>query len=473
MASDLGRHLKNGEIILSTKIPITTNLYSYTFSDYPFVNHHWGFGVLAFLSYKLVGFNGLTLLNAAILTLTIFLVLRYTSKRAGFVYVLLAFLIVLPLLTYRAEIRPETLSALFMVLIVLLLSTDTGFLKKVVLILLIQILWVNIHVFFVFGLMLTLFHFVVKRSSILLLPAQALACLVNPLGLRGALYPLQIFNDYGYRIVENQTPFLLLKVIPNPIYYYLLAASAIFFLLILVSTKGWSKSSGFLFFGLLSLIFMAGSLKMVRLMPYFGLFGLVTLAYCLQYLCQNYKQLLATVFSQPAILMLMGGLGFGVILILTTSNLYNPMRNIGLGLLPGTQGSMVFYKENNLQGPIFNNYDAGGYLIFYLYPNQKVFVDNRPEAYPSSFFTNEYVPMQEKQEIWSTLSEKYGFNTIYFYRHDYTPWAQPFLIERIKDPVWAPVYVDDFALILVKRVAQNQAIIDKYELPKSTFLISL
>jgi len=108
-------------------------------------------------------------------------------------------------------------------------------------------------------------------------------------------------------------------------------------------------------------------------------------------------------------------------------------------------------------------------LIFYLYPKQKVFVDNRPEAYPSSFFKTEYVPMQENDNIWTSLSNKYGFNVIYFYRLDYTPWAQPFLISRIKDPVWAPVYVDDYALIMLKRNPTNESIIKSHELPKELF----
>ena len=47
--------------------------------------------------------------------------------------------------------------------------------------------------------------------------------------------------------------------------------------------------------------------------------------------------------------------------------------------LPEINASADFFKTENIKGSIFNNYDIGGYLIFNLFPNQKLFVDNRPE----------------------------------------------------------------------------------------------
>lgn len=77
--------------------------------------------------------------------------------------------------------------------------------------------------------------------------------------------------------------------------------------------------------------------------------------------------------------------------------------------------------------------------------------------------------MQEKQEVWEQTLTQYNFNTIWFYRLDATPWAQAFLIARVNDPQWAPVYVDDFTIIFARRNTQNAGIIQKYELPHSMF----
>jgi len=476
MASDLGRHLKNGEVIISSKQPITTNLYSYTHPNFPFIAHHWGFGVIAYGIFKVVGFNGLTIFNATLSFLTVVLVLKYSAKRVGLAYTCIGFLLVLPLFVYRTEIRPETISALFVILTIYLLAGNVRLRYKLILIFILQVLWVNIHVFFVFGLFLSTTYLVTlivranyqrARYVLILLIAQLLATLLNPYGLKGALYPLQILNDYGYRIIENQTPFLLLKVIPSPIYYYLLAISAVTILLITLSIGSAIKKD--LFYTVVSVVFLLGSLKMVRLMPYFAIFALFSLSYCFYTLNQKIGDFLKKLIVRPIVQTLLGGVGFFVAFVLVSTNLYNPLTNLGLGLMPKVSGSADFFKENNIQGPIFNNYDSGGYLIFYLYPKQKVFVDNRPEAYPSSFFKTEYVPMQENDNIWTSLSNKYGFNVIYFYRLDYTPWAQPFLISRIKDPVWAPVYVDDYALIMLKRNPTNESIIKNHELPKELF----
>ena len=148
-------------------------------------------------------------------------------------------------------------------------------------------------------------------------------------------------------------------------------------------------------------------------------------------------------------------------------NLQN-FRN-SFGLRPGVNRSAEFFKRNHLEGPIFNNYDIGGYLIYHLFPQERVFVDNRPEAYSVSFFKDIYVPMQEKEEVWKKMDERYRFNAIFFYRRDITPWAQPFLIQRIQDFAWAPVFVDDETIILLKRNAKNASLIERYELPGEIF----
>jgi len=143
----------------------------------------------------------------------------------------------------------------------------------------------------------------------------------------------------------------------------------------------------------------------------------------------------------------------------------------GLGLEQGRTQAAQFFLKNNLSGPIFNNYDIGGYLIYFLYPKEKVFVDNRPEAYPPDFFTETYVPMQEDNGVWQKMEKKYHFETIFFYRLDLTPWSQTFLVNRIQDKTWAPVWVDGSTIIFVKRDEKNQEIIRRFELPQEMFSV--
>ena len=168
--------------------------------------------------------------------------------------------------------------------------------------------------------------------------------------------------------------------------------------------------------------------------------------------------------------------GVGIIMLLYTFSErkdYHGYFNVKLdtGLREGINTSAEFYKGLKIQGPIFNNYDIGGYLIYHLYPQEKVFVDNRPEAYSVSFFEDIYYPMMADETKWKEMDAKYNFNCIYFDRNDNTEHGQPFLIRRIEDPEWVPIFADqrDPAIILLKRNQQNAAIIAQYELPKSMF----
>ena len=53
---DLGRHLKNGQLFIENGLIPKINLYSYAYPDYPFINHHWGSGVLFYWIQRLSWF---------------------------------------------------------------------------------------------------------------------------------------------------------------------------------------------------------------------------------------------------------------------------------------------------------------------------------------------------------------------------------------------------------------------------------
>jgi len=270
-------------------------------------------------------------------------------------------------------------------------------------------------------------------------------------------------------LIENQSLFFMQKRFSSPVYVYfefafVLAVESFVFLLVDGKIKeGLWKIILILFFGALSM-------KVVRGFPLFGLFFAPVVAENLYdgiwrrfELRQNFLNGIVMVLSASILL-------FGLVI---ERGLFSPIDGrTGLGLIKNINASAEFFKDNALKGPVFNNYDIGGYLIYHLFPKEKVFVDNRPEAYSVSFFENQYIPMQENENVWKEMNEKYGFNIIFFYRKDITPWAQPFLIRRIEDSDWVPVFVDNFALILAKNNEINKEIIEKYRLPKGIFVVT-
>ena len=148
--------------------------------------------------------------------------------------------------------------------------------------------------------------------------------------------------------------------------------------------------------------------------------------------------------------------------IFTVKNLHTT----GATLPQGASKGVTFFQANNLTGPLFNNFDIGSYLSYRLYPEEKVFIDGRPEAYPSSFIQDVYIPMQEDPQHFAKIEKQYNFTTIFFSHTDQTPWAKQFLQHIVVNDSWKIVYLDPAVIILVKDTPQNADIISKYAMNK-------
>lgn len=485
--ADLGRHLKNGELFFNNfQIP-HTNLYSYTHADFPFINHHWGAGVIFYSIFKISGFRGLSIFFIIVSLVTFLLFFHIAWRWAGFGLPGILSILAIPVLAARVEIRPEILSYFFAsVFFWILWNYRAGKISKRFLYLLpfLQLVWVNTHIYFFLGGVITLAFAVesavqvwIKKDRSVLVHAKMLAfvfvmlgvaVLLNPSGIRGALYPLFILQNFGYRLFENQSFWFIESLFSYPPALYFKILFIVFILSwAAVFKKVLQKEADFpvaLF--LLSLFFGSIALYAVRNFAIFSYFALTVSAV-------NFSQL--KIFSPKrenhfttAVLIIL----FLAIILIINPAYWSSRGSFGLGLADGTTKAADFFKARKIQGPVFNNYDIGGYLIYYLYPRAKVFVDNRPEAYPAAFFHDIYIPMQEDENKWHEQDAKYNFNTIFFWRNDLTPWGQKFLITRIKDPAWAAVYLDNYAIIFLKRIETNKAVIAKYEIPASVFSTS-
>jgi hypothetical protein len=481
--ADLGRHLKNGEMVLQKNFDVLyTNFYSYTYPQYPFINHHWASGVFFYFIWKLFGFTGLHLFFIILSLVVFFLFFKLAQKNSNFTISVLVALLLIPLIAERREIRPEIFSYFFLALFFWILwHYRQGQISARWLILLpiAGIFWVNLHINFIFGLFL-IGVFLLEgifvsglrdkkkmKNLIIVFVFTAAGFLINPFGLKGLLYPFNIFREYGYRIVENQSVWFLEKIgiINNPnlllfeilISLFILGSVLLFFL----NRKEFS-----LIFFILGATFGILAFMALRNFTIFGLFSLVILSYNLDKILGKFKH-------RPETLKFVAAIAFLIVFIFNIINNYQAIiyKGRGFGLYFGDNASAEFFKEQGIKGPIFNNYDIGGYLIYHLFPEEGVFVDNRPEAYPTSFFQEIYIPIQENEEVWKKLSEEYNFNAIFFSHRDITPWAQKFLINRINDENWAPVFADQYAIIFLKRNDLNKKIIEKYEIPKEFFRV--
>lgn len=462
---DIGRHIKSGQIVWQEKIIPQTNFFSYTYPDSPFINHHWLSGLILYFLFILIGFKGLIILKTIILLITFLIVFLISSKKGNFWLAVFFSIPVIFLLCERTEVRPEIFSFLLIAIFLYSLLYYSSS-RKIFWLVPLQFLWTNLHIYFPIGFLMTagfLFEQIIfKRKKIfkdktirrlfLLLILLILVCLINPAGIKGAVYPFRIFKGYGYQIVENQSPFFLENMMHNP--------SVVFFkiivpLLLLSFLLNLKKFSPFLFLASLSVCILG--CQMIRGLPLIGLIALPVLSINSKPWFEKRiksNNLILSSFFIP-FLIILNLLSFKGIVKLND-------KPKGLGLTFQTADSAEFFKKENISGPIFNSYDNGSYLIFYLYPQEKVFADNRPEAYPRFFFEDIYREMQLNEEKWQTLSQEYGINAIYFPSNEATPWGTEFVQKRIGDPDWALVYADSQNIIFLKRNEINKAIIDKY-----------
>lgn len=473
---DIGRHLKSGQIIWETKNVYNTNLFSFTEPSHLFINHHWLSEVIFWRLYLLVGLKGLIAFKVLTILASFGLIWLAVYRQTGLRPWLVAMPLGLLVFLERTDVRPEIFSYLF--LSFFLWATLRAKYQKdyrwLWFLPILQIAWTNLHIYFVLGPGLLLLFLIdclttslpraIKNKIWLVTALTGLATLINPSFLKGALMPLTIMNHYGYTVVENQSVAFLQN-------YGLLLKSINFFegsavilaISFLLALKNSRKNITFEF--LTALVFAILGFKMIR---NFGLYALATTPI----LALNLKTVPWPAWSQKIrpkiiislIFLLLGGWWAKEI---TNNHFYQWLRlerEFGLGIPRGAQGGIDFIRKNHVAGPVFNNFDVGSFLIWKLYPEQKVFVDGRPEAYSPEFFEKIYKPMQADPALWKKYSEQYGINYIFFDHHDITPWAQSFLQNITKNPQWVPVYLDASVITFIKNIPVNQELIKKYPL---------
>jgi len=505
---DLGRHLENGKVIWSEPQVLYKNLFSYTEPDHPFTNHHWLSGVAYFLLYQIGGFKGLNILNILLALGAVLVTWLHARKVSGPIIAAIIGLPAIIMMSERTDIRPEMFSLLFIVLTFYLLekwrgNENKGKSNRKILFTLVGLLliWVNLHIYFFAGLFLiSLFAtlslvmdyfkwpgpaawknlFNKNRQKIYLMAGTWIACLINPHFIYGLTYPFNIFKTYGYDIVENKSPFYLEKLMldQNILVYKVFLGVVIFsFALKIILDLGKKRKLNderFIFNLTVSIFFIVLSAFAIRNLPIFGLICWPVAALNFYSIRNDFFRLKEGMLKE----MVLVGLSIAFILFLLALNHIiidgkNEGKiirnNFGLSLASGADDSIKFFRENNLAGPIFNNYDLGSALTFWLYPKEKVFTDNRPEAYSKEFFQQIYVPMQNNEDTWKKYSGQYGINLIYFSHPDGTPWARQFLASRLRDPDWPLIYFDAKAVIMIKNDAKNQELVKKFALDKERF----
>ncbi|WP_422930310.1 tetratricopeptide repeat protein [Singulisphaera sp. PoT] len=227
--TDFWWHLRTGDLIRSTGSVPTHDLYTFTVPDHPWIDLHWIFQVLISWGYE---HGGVIALNIAkcIITCASLLFLIICKRREWPVWcMLLAWLPALLVLSGRMYIRPETLTLFYLAAFLGILTAWDRIPWLAFLLPVVQLAWVNTQGLFVLGPILLGFALVdavfrrqafaesrkrwwkiVGVSTVL----TGLVCFINPYGIRGALYPLELAGTMGNPIFSET----IAELTPIPVF---------------------------------------------------------------------------------------------------------------------------------------------------------------------------------------------------------------------------------------------------------------
>ena len=422
-------HLKTGEWIWAHGRLPPGDIFSHSLPGAPWNLHEWLFQVLLYLVHAAGGdplvFLLSALLAAGALTLTATLAARHLGNP---LLGLLAALFFLSAYLAFVVPRPHLFSYLFFAWLLKVLwdARYEGRLRGLITIPLLMPLWVNLHGGYFIALAF-FFGFVVLEGlrAVTAAPearprplylkavcgaaaASLLASFLNPEGPAHLLYPLYVLGQSANQtFIAEWASFNFSEPMAR---WYLLAVLGF---LALFLSRGRRPDLTEMLIPLLTLA--AGFLSM-RHAPFAVL---VMIAYAgqavgagaLEPVSQRLKRLARRRHSGQDLSPRAESALLSVVSLVLAALLAAVL------LLPNGKAEdreffadgLAFIEQNDLQGPMLNQYGLGGYLIWHLWPERPVYIDGRADLYGDAFI-EEYATMVAGEPGWRRLFDAKGFS---------------------------------------------------------------
>ncbi|RJP70888.1 MAG: tetratricopeptide repeat protein [Candidatus Abyssobacteria bacterium SURF_17] len=489
--TDIWWHLSAGRYIFQTHTIPHADIFTYPSAGHEWIDLHWLFQVILYGVHSAWGSYGISILFILIFSAT-FLTLWGACRPVKYrLAAFLLFWLALMACSSRFLPRPEAFTYLMISLYVLLLhGFERGHCKQAVFLLVpLQVVWTNMQGLFILGPFLIfafLFPMVVmpfgarvlkrewsrpqpdsvKRLAAVFL-GSIVACLINPYGIQGFLFPFTLFtraggleNMFARSIAELQPPFSGYNL-TTPLKYFgvFLALSAA---ALVLDFKNLKVSHIIIFAGTAYL-----ALNARRNVPIFVIAFLPLAVFHAGNLLERVEQgwngkfrsVMKAIGVACAILLALVS-AFYAFSVLTNRYYISDKRaeRFGFGfkeqMFPN--GSFVFLKEKEVRGPLFNNVDIGGFFIWKMYPDEKAFIDARLEANSAEVFAEYFQAMSDPQAF-EALSQKYGFNAIVL---SHGSGDALFLMPDLySSPRWTLVYLDPLAAVFARNRPENATLI--------------
>ena len=402
--TDTWWHLSQGRFYVDNGLAVS-DPFSYTTEGNEWVKFSWAADTLYYLTWRSLGFDALVILRFLILA-AVMAILHALGRRAGLAPAMSIPLLVMASLAmqFRLLIRPESVSFLALGGTMVVLFALKGLpVWGAYLLLLPQLLWVNVHASFVFGiaipglvLVTNLLHFGLLEPGWGLLKLDRSRIL--HLGVAVALLPLVTLltpNRWGLLTfpfrqnsmvhLEAFYEWMSLRALPrlHPSLWEVVVVVALVLLGYLGVTLFLVRKERRLDPVALGLVASMGVYAVLhnRAVPFFFIAFVPVLAASLAQAARHLGPDSGRLRRGRA---LAGLLLVGVV---ATRVLGDPLYHWGFGATREVpEAGCRFLEREGLDGRVFNSYDNGGYLIWRRFPRNLVFIDGRYDAvlYPES-----------------------------------------------------------------------------------------
>lgn len=461
-------HLALGKYIIATRHIPRLDIFSYTTAPHkPWLIIAWLFEPLFYAVYFLFGINGLIIIKSLIAAFCIcVLYMRSRLYYKGNQPLVLIFLIFAAFaMRERFLARPETFGFLFLSLHFLFLDLyiqrKTAF---IIPLLINQILWVNFHASFVLGVIIPLIYlagFILERKDgkELNKPTYAAIALflstwINPDGLKRTVHIFNMFFNKQLYMVRECLPLAPISYLSLKGLFVIIA-----FILLIKSVKKKQFS-----LTLIIIVFGYLGLKSYRL---FNIFMLSFIPLCPFYLFKYTNKSSFSFFENNQRQGRMAVIGVACILVIAAI-FGRPSWGLGLQKFVFPQKAVAFLEKEDLLGKtggrIFNTINFGGYLIWKLYPKQKVFIDNRVELYFGRPLET-YLEVATNNSLWSEVVNKYNIGVAIVRYPHFDRYSRLYndTSAMFSRKEWALVYFDDTAIIYIRKNSRNEPLINKLQ----------
>lgn len=469
--TDLGWHLKYGEYFFQHGRILKENIFATEMPDFIWANTSWGIDLVYYATFHWLGFLGLTLLGALVITLTFYFFAKAFDLSMWEKAMIFPFLILLEDPVNQISFRGQVLSVMMLALVILVLAKFEKYDRKKILFWLIPIFlfWANLHGQFILGfaVMVLWFTFYLLgkffeeasglKPGILLAETKKfisknlqlglffllitiitfLATLIHPFGL-------SIYTD-AFLHFKNQDLQYIIEYLPFED----------------LSQPWWNQ----MIFGILTffgLVYLTFNEELKRRIPSIGV---VSILYALSWWVRRYAwsmyylgiPLLKPVaaFVKPdsekiarlSALILFCFYSASAIYIKMPLSQFSEMNwEIYCSEFNNcTSESIEFVRDNNLTDNLLSLYGWGGFMIWN-YPEVKPSIDGRMHLWKDETGYSAFSDYYALEQNWEDVdNSKYDVALMWYDKPIYNR-----LEELVEEGKWEKVYEDDVAGVFVR-----------------------